>query len=94
MYSYRDQLSLIEPIELRENETKRINCPFCVGSKSFSITRAEGNSSLHACYPRILLMLGQGATAWATEGVYIIYTWPLPEIRAVSMVTSSMLVSG
>jgi len=40
---------------------------------------------LHACYLRILLMLDQGATAWATGGVYVIYTWPLPEIRAVSM---------
>ena len=50
--------------------------------------------SLHACYPRILLMLDQGATAWATGGIYVIYTWPLPEIRAVSMVTSYTLVSG
>ena len=49
---------------------------------------------LHACSPRILLMLDQAATAWATGGVYVIYTWPLPEIRAVSMVTSSTLVSG
>ena len=49
---------------------------------------------LHACYPRILLMLDQGATAWATGGVYVIYTWPLPVIRAVSMETGSMSVSG
>ena len=49
---------------------------------------------LNACYPRILLMLDQGTTAWATGGVNVIYTWPLPEIRAVSMVTSSMSVSG
>ena len=41
-----------------------------------------------ACYPRILLMLDQGATAWATGGVYVIYTWPLPVMRIVSMVTS------
>ena len=41
--------------------------------------------SLHACYPRILLMLDQSATVWATGGVYVIYTWPLPVIRAVSM---------
>jgi hypothetical protein len=40
---------------------------------------------LHACYLRILLMLDQGTTAWATGDVYVIYTWPLPEIRAVSM---------
>ena len=50
--------------------------------------------SLHAYYPRILLMLDQSATVWATGGVYVIYTWPLPEIRAVSMVTSSTSVSG
>ena len=49
---------------------------------------------LHACYPRILLMLDQGATAWATGGVYVIHTWPLTVIRAVRMVTSSTLVSG
>ena len=50
--------------------------------------------SLNAYYPRILLMLDQSATVWATGGVYVIYTWPLPEIRAVSMVTSSTSVSG
>ena len=50
--------------------------------------------SLHACYPRILLMLDQGATAWARRGVYVIYTWPLLEIRAVSMETSYTSVSG
>jgi len=44
---------------------------------------------LHACYPRILLMRDQSATAWARWGITDIYTWPLPEIRAVSMVTSS-----
>ena len=41
--------------------------------------------SLHAYYPRILLMLDQGATAGATGGVTVIYKWPLPVIRAVSM---------
>jgi len=49
---------------------------------------------LHACYPRILLMLDQSATVWATGGVYVIYTWPLPVIRAVSMVTTIGSVSG
>ena len=38
-----------------------------------------------ACYPRILLMLDQGATAWATGGVRGIYTWPLPVISLVVM---------
>ena len=47
-----------------------------------------------ACYPRILLMLDQGAMAWATGGVYVIYTWPLPMIMAVSMVTTIGSVSG
>ena len=48
---------------------------------------------LHACYPRILLMRDQGARAWP-DGVSPLYTWPLPEIRAVSMVTSYTSVSG
>ena len=50
--------------------------------------------SLHACYPRILLMLDQEGTARATGGVTVIYTRSLPEIRAVSMVTSYTSVSG
>ena len=41
--------------------------------------------SLHAYYPRILLMLDQGATARATGGVRGIYTWPLPVISLVVM---------
>jgi hypothetical protein len=41
--------------------------------------------SLHAYYPRILLMLDQGATAWARRGVYVIYTWPLPVMKVVVM---------
>ena len=41
--------------------------------------------SLHACYHRILLMRDQSATVWATGGVYVIYTWPLPVIRVVVM---------
>ena len=50
--------------------------------------------SLHAYYPRILLMLDQSATAGALGGVTVIYTWPLPVIRALRMVASSTLVSG
>ena len=49
---------------------------------------------LRACYLRILLMLDQGATGWARRGVYVLYTWPLPVMRAVSIVTSSTSVSG
>ena len=41
--------------------------------------------SLNAYYPRILLMLDQSATVWATGGVYVIYTWPLPVMRVVVM---------
>ena len=41
------------------------------------------STCLHACYPRILLMLDQEGAAWATGGVTVIYTWPLPVIRAV-----------
>jgi len=43
MYTYRDQLEILKPIKLAEGETKRVDCPFCGGRKTFTISRHEGN---------------------------------------------------
>ena len=54
-----------------------------VGSGCIPITAPDAlttRPSLYACYLRILLILEQTATAWATGGVYVTYTWPLPEM--------------
>lgn len=42
MYNYRDQLEMLDGIRVRENETKRIDCPFCGGKKTFGIARRDG----------------------------------------------------
>ena len=59
-----------------------------VAAGCMSITNPDAvttRPNLHAYYPRILLMLDQSATVWATGGVYVIYTRSLTVIRAVGM---------
>tara|TARA_R110002072_G_scaffold191445_3_gene348313 strand:- start:57 stop:839 length:783 start_codon:yes stop_codon:yes gene_type:complete len=68
MYSYRDQLSLLEPIELRENETKRIDCPFCGGSKTFSITRTDGKR-LWGCFRASCGVKGIKSVGYSTHAI-------------------------
>ena len=68
MYSYRDQLSLLEPIELRENETKRIDCPFCGGSKTFSITRTDGKR-LWGCFRASCGVRGIKSVGYSTHAI-------------------------
>ena len=68
MYSYRDQLSLLEPIELRENETKRIDCPFCGGSKTFSITRTDGKR-LWGCFRASCGVKGIKSVGYSTNAI-------------------------
>lgn len=41
-YSYRDQLQLVRQISLAEGEKKTLDCPFCGGSRKFSITKHDG----------------------------------------------------
>lgn len=43
MFTYREQLELLEPIRVREDETKRIDCPFCGGRKTLGITNRDGS---------------------------------------------------
>lgn len=47
MYSYRDQLEMLEGIRVKENETRRIDCPFCGGKKTFGIARRDGKLMWH-----------------------------------------------
>lgn len=42
MYSYRDQLEMLDRVRVRENETKRMDCPFCGGRKTFGVARRNG----------------------------------------------------
>ena len=48
-YSYSDQISVIEDIYLKENQTKRIDCPFCLGKNTFTISNIDGDTVWN-CY--------------------------------------------
>lgn len=41
-YTYKEQLSIVRDIVLVEGERKTLNCPFCGGSRKFSITKTDG----------------------------------------------------
>ena len=42
MYSYREQREILDAVRLREGQRRRLDCPFCGGSKSLSISRHHG----------------------------------------------------
>jgi len=49
MATYKEQLDVLDPIKLSEGQTRRINCPFCGGQNTFSISRHAG-SRVWNCY--------------------------------------------
>jgi len=42
MYSYKDQLEIIQNIKLSDGDRKTIDCPFCGGKKKFTIDKYDG----------------------------------------------------
>ena len=49
MYSFKEQYSIIKKVILRDNSSKRIDCPFCGGHKTLSLSKTEGRL-LWNCY--------------------------------------------
>lgn len=49
MYALAEQRDELSSIRLKDGETKRIDCPFCYGKGTFTITRKEG-SRVWNCY--------------------------------------------
>lgn len=49
MYSRKEQYELLQQIRCKENETKRIDCPFCNGKKTLTVSNREG-SIVWNCY--------------------------------------------
>jgi hypothetical protein len=49
MSYYQDQLSTISNYRVNSGETIRVNCPFCGGNKTMSITQIDGNLKWN-CY--------------------------------------------
>ena len=50
MFSYRDQIEIIERIKIREGEHKTLDCPFCGGSKKFTIDRLNDGRLVWNCF--------------------------------------------
>lgn len=48
-YSYSDIKNTISNIRIKEGETKRIDCPFCGGKNTFTLTRRDGGKVWN-CY--------------------------------------------
>jgi len=42
MYSYGDQIELLKPIRVKDGETRRIDCPFCGGRNTFTLSNVDG----------------------------------------------------
>ena len=49
MYTSKDQRELLSNVRVREGETKRIDCPFCGGKSTFTITNNDGRKVWN-CY--------------------------------------------
>jgi len=49
MATYREQLDALSDLRLRANEHKRLDCPFCGGRKTLSVSSVDGDLLWH-CY--------------------------------------------
>lgn len=47
--SYRDQIQMLSSVRIPEGTSRRIDCPFCGGKKTFTISNIEG-SRVWNCY--------------------------------------------
>jgi hypothetical protein len=92
MYDTKNQRETLEAIRLKDGETKRIDCPFCGGNKTFTITRKDG-ARLWNCYKASCTAVGgrgdtrsisriQEALRGPLNGVYRVNPEPLPEITS------------
>lgn len=50
MFTYRDQIEIIERIKIREGEHKTLDCPFCGGAKKFTIDRLNDGRLVWNCF--------------------------------------------
>jgi hypothetical protein len=92
MYDTKNQRETLNDIRLKDGETKRINCPFCGGNKTFTITRKDGRR-LWNCYKASCMASGgkgdtrslatvQNGLRGPLNGTYRVNPEPLPGITS------------
>ena len=68
MYTYREQLELLKPIRIRDGETKRIDCPFCGGRGTFTLSNKDGRKVWN-CYKASCPTSGSVATEMSLDTI-------------------------
>ena len=68
MYTYREQLELLKPIRIRDGETKRIDCPFCGGRGTFTLSNKDGRKVWN-CYKASCPTSGSVATEMSMDTI-------------------------
>lgn len=68
MATYREQLEVLKSMRLREGETRRLNCPFCGGGKTFTVSRNDG-TLLWNCYKASCNAGGRQGTEMSAEAI-------------------------
>ena len=68
MYTYREQLELLKPIRIRDGETKRIDCPFCGGRGTFTLSNKDGRKVWN-CYKASCPSSGSVATEMSLDTI-------------------------
>ncbi len=66
MNTYSEQKETIAAIEVRDGESKRIDCPFCFGRYTFTITKKDGKTFWN-CYKASCTAKGQDHTGYGLE---------------------------
>lgn len=68
MFTYREQLDLLQDIKLREGESRRIDCPFCGGGKTFGIKYQDG-AKVWNCFKASCGIRGSKKVGYTLEGL-------------------------
>ena len=76
-----DVVQLLKDIKLKEGETKRVNCPFCGGRNTFTITRREG-VRIWNCYKASCTASGATGDVFPVEAIKMRITGKNPRLSA------------
>jgi ribosomal protein L37AE/L43A len=92
MYSRKEQYEVISKVRVTDDDTKRVNCPFCGGKYTLTISKREG-SLIWNCYRASCSASGGKRVGYGLDaikrkfdgststGIYK-RTYPLPEVNS------------
>ena len=81
MYTYSEQREQLDKVRVKEGETKRINCPFCGGDKTFTLSNVDGRR-IWNCYKASCKASGSKSVGRTTGSIRRKLTSPVIDLRA------------